>query len=293
MKIELPFWPPAIVTVRVQYWLLNHHSSGSSLTALGVWLLLVLVLPLIMASASVREACPTLKPLWWSVGCFTFSLVLVAAALWFWGAVEVRGDIGSVAGLTLVGAVWLAVSQWLVSWLGLSFRDDVLERKNRAAMLALGGANISIAIAFAAGNLGEGPSYSENIFSAALSTGALLALWFMLELGGRVSCAIAEERDVASGMRLGGLLLCWALILGRAVTGNWHSAAATIHDFVRDGWPALLLCLVALPVELLLQPSRQRPFPACPACGLVPVQCYVAGTVLWLWHLGRWEGMPQ
>jgi hypothetical protein len=94
-------------------------------------------------------------------------------------------------------------------------------------------------------------------------------------------------------MRLGGLLLCWALILGRAVTGNWHSAAATIHDFVRDGWPALLLCLVALPVELLLQPSRQRPFPAWPACGLVPVQCYVAGTVLWLWHLGRWEGMPQ
>ena len=292
MKIELPFWPPAIVTVRVQYGLLNHHSPGSSLTALGVWLLLVLVLPLIMASASVREACPTLKPLWWSVGCFTFSLVLVAAALWFWGAVEVRGDIGSVAGLTLVGAVWLAVSQWLVSWLGLSFRDDVGTEKPR-------------------GHAGAGrrEHIHRHRFRRRQSGGRALLFgkYFLRGLVHRRAAGLMVHAGIG---RPGFLRHCRgarcglrdaagrpAIVLGADPGACGHRqlalAAATIHDFVRDGWPALLLCLVALPVELLLQPSRQRPLPAWPACGLVPVQCYVAGTVLWLWHLGRWEGMPQ
>ena len=73
---------------------------------------------------------------------------------------------------------------------------------------------------------GKAPRMRKISSRAGLSTGGLLALWFMLETGGQVSRSIAEERDVASGVRLGGLLLAWALILGRAITGNWHSGAA-------------------------------------------------------------------
>jgi hypothetical protein len=56
----------------------------------------------------------------------------------------------------------------------------------------------------------------------------------------------AEERDLASGLRLCGLLVANGLILGRAVAGNWHSEAATIHDLIHDGWAASLLSAAAL-----------------------------------------------
>jgi hypothetical protein len=219
-------------------------------------------------------------------------LLLIASALWFWGAKEVRGNVGSVCFLTLIGGVWLGFANLLFSWFGLSIHEDALERRNPAALIALVCALFSTAITFAAGNLGEGPSYSENIFCAALATGGLFLLWLVLELGGRVSASIAEERNLASGLRFGGLLLAWGLILGRAVTGNWHSATSAVSDFFHDGWVAAIICLVAVIVELLLKPSRMRPFPSWPACGLVPALLYLAFATVWLWHLGRWEGMP-
>jgi hypothetical protein len=219
-------------------------------------------------------------------------LLLMAFALWFWGAKAVRGNLDEVFFLTLAGAFWLMVAHALFPWFGLSIRDDAWERKNVAALVALICALFSIAIIFAAGNLGEGPSYSENIFCAGLATGGLFGLWLGLELGGQMSVSIAEERDLASGVRFGGLLLAWGLILGRAVTGNWHSYAATIQHFLRDGWLAVMLCLLALVIERWLKPSRTRPFPSWPACGLAPALLYLMGAILWLWHLGRWEGMP-
>jgi uncharacterized membrane protein YjfL (UPF0719 family) len=229
----------------------------------------------------------------WILVCACSSLALIASALWFWGAQEVRGDAGQVVFLTAVGAVWLLAAHALFPWLGLSFRDDALERMNSAALVALTGALLATAITFAAGNLGEGPSYSENIFCAAWSTGGLFALWLALELTSRVSVSIAEERDFATGLRFGALLLAWGLILGRAVTGNWHSCETAVHDFFHQGWVAALVGLVALVVERWLRPSRMRPFPSWPACGLLPALLYLAAAAAWLWHLGRWEGMPQ
>ena len=220
------------------------------------------------------------------------SVALIVAALWFWGAREVRGNPGSVGCLTCLGAVWLVVAHKLIPWLGLDFREDAINRKNPAALAALCCALLALAIAFAAGNLGEGPSYCENVFCAGLSTGGLFLLWFLYELCTHVSRSIADERNLATGLRFGGLLLAWGLILARAVTGNWHSADAANADFPRDGWPAGVICLAAIMVELFLKPSRLRPFPSWPACGLVPALAYLAIAAAWVWHLGRWEGMP-
>jgi hypothetical protein len=225
--------------------------------------------------------------------CVIASLALIAAALWCWGAVEVRGQVGEVFFLTFLGCIWLIVSYALFPWLGLSVADDAIERRNPAALVAHGGAGVSVAITFAAGNLGEGPSYWNNIFSAALGTGGLFALWFLLEIAGKVSISIAEERDPASGLRLGGFLLAVGLILGRAVAGDWHSESATVRDFLSDGWPAAVLWLIALVLEMMLRPSRYSPFPAWRACGLVPALLYLGFATMWVWHLGRWEGMPK
>jgi hypothetical protein len=104
---------------------------------------------------------------------------------------------------------------------------------------------------------------------------------------------IAEERDLASGLRLCGFFLAIGLVLGRAVAGDWHSPAATIQDFGHDGWPAAIVCAVALPIERFARPNRRRPFPPWPSYGLLPALLYLALAGGWLWHLGAWEGMPR
>lgn len=249
-----------------------------------------------MLSASVQIAEPRRShagSLFWLIPAgAVVSIALTVAALWFWGAKEVRGHPAEVLFLTFVGVVWIVVAHKLFPWLGLSIRDDAYDRKNSAAAVALACALVSAAITFAAGNLGEGPSYWENIFCAALATGGLFVLWIAMEIWGNVSVSIAEERDLASGLRFGSLLLAWGLILGRATTGNWHSAENAVRDFFRDGWVAAILCLTALAVELLLKPSRTRPFPSWLACGVIPASAYLLAAAAWLWRLGRWEGMP-
>jgi hypothetical protein len=103
--------------------------------------------------------------------------MVIASALWFWGAKEVRGQGSQVLFVTLVGIFWLVCAHKLFPWLGLSIRDDAFDRKNSAAAIALASALLSVAVTFAAGNLGEGPSYWENMFCAGLATGGLCALW--------------------------------------------------------------------------------------------------------------------
>ena len=230
----------------------------------------------------------------WAFGfCVAASLIMVAVALHLWGAAEVRANASDVFFLTFVGAVWLVLAAKLFPWLGLSFRDDAMERRNTAALTALCGAVPAVALTYIGGSLGEGPSYWNNVFSASLGTVGLLGVWLLLELGAKVSVSIAEERDFASGLRMCGFLLAIGLVLGRAAAGDWHSESATVRDFIRDGWPATILWVIAFVIERLLRPSRRRPFPAWLSYGLLPALFYLALAAAWLWHLGAWEGMPR
>jgi hypothetical protein len=230
----------------------------------------------------------------WAIGVsVTVGLMMVAMALNFWGAKEIRSSPDEVVVLTLVAAAWLLIAMRLFSWLGLSFKDDAVDRKNIAALIVLCGAVISMALIYAGGSIGEGPSYWNNFFSAGLGTLGLFGLWILLELGGKPSISITEDRDAASGLRLCCFLLAVGLILGRAVAGNWHSESETVHDFIHDGWPAALICATAILVELFARPNRSRPFPDLPIHGLIPGGAYLALAAAWLRHLGAWEGMPK
>jgi hypothetical protein len=230
----------------------------------------------------------------WAFGvCVAVSLLLIMVSLHWWGAAEVRANAGEVLVLTVVGTVWLVLATKLISWFGLSFRDDVVERKNRAALVALCGAEVSVAVIYAGGSLGEGPSYLNNFFSAGVGTAGLFLLWILIEIGGRASISIAEERDLASGVRLCGSLIAIGLVLGRAVAGDWHSESATLRDFVTDGWPALVVCVVTVVAERCVRPSRHSPFPSWRSSGLIPAVLYLALAGAWVCHLGPWEGMPR
>ena len=61
----------------------------------------------------------------------------------------------------------------------------------------------------------------------------------------------------------------------------------------QGGWPAVAICVLAIPIERFARPSRQRPFPAWTRYGLIPGLVYLALAGAWLWHLGSWEGMSK
>lgn len=225
--------------------------------------------------------------------CYLASILVISFALWRWGAAEVRGHLGEVLGLTIFGIFWLIVCLHLFSWFGLCIGDDALERRNPAALIGCIGATLAVAFIYAAGNFGEGPSYWNNVFSEGVGTLGFFALWLGLEIGGRVSRTIAEERDIAGGIRFGAFAIAAGLILARAIAGDWHSAQNTVHDFVRDGWPAAVLMLFAAAVERLLRPNRAHPVRPWISCGLLPAIIYLVCACVWLVHLGRWEGMPR
>jgi len=216
---------------------------------------------------------------WVLNGCVVASLLLIAVGLHLWGSVEIRANSDEVLFLTCVAGAWILLATKLFAWLGLSFRDDVIERKNTAALVGLCGAVMSVAVVYAGGSFGEGPSYLNNLFAVGLATTGLFLFWILLEIAGKTSISIAEERDLASGIRLCGFLLAIGLVLGRAVAGDWHSASATIHDFVIDGWPAIVIFIAALANDRFLRPSRRRPFPSWPSSGLVPALMFPALAV--------------
>jgi hypothetical protein len=225
--------------------------------------------------------------------CLLAGLSLIMAALRLWGAAEVRTSHGEILILMIFGNFWLIVTVALFPWFGLSLREDAMERRNPGALVALCGALLGVALTYGGGNVGEGPSYWNNIFSAGLGTGALFGLWVAMELGGRVSVSIAEDRDLASGLRLGAFLLAAGLIFGRAVAGDWHSEWATVRDFVRDGWPGVALLAVAIPIERVARPSLANALPSWKTHGFPPALFHLLVAALWLWNRGRWEGFPK
>jgi len=225
--------------------------------------------------------------------CAVAALTFVAVTLEFWGAAEIRATVSEVFFLTLMAAVWLILATKLFPWMGLSLRDDAVERKNVSALIALCGAVLALGIIYAGANLGEGPSFTNNFFCDVIGSASFFLLWFLLELFGKVSRSIAEDRDLATGLRTCGLFLAFGLIIGRALAGDWHSKTATVQEFIRDGWPAAILLVLALIVEPFARPNRRQPFPPWPAYGLLPAAVYISLSAVWLWHLGAWEGMPK
>lgn len=225
--------------------------------------------------------------------CVAASLFVIGAALDWWGAKEIRGDTGEIFFLTLCGAFCLLLCIYLFKWLGISLRDDVVDRGNEGALIALCSGTMATALIYVGGSAGEGPSYLNNVFSVGLALAGLFFLWILMEAAGGISMSIAEERDLASGIRFGGFLLALGLVFGRAVAGDWHSVSATVHDFFHYGWFAVVICAVALVLERFARPNRQRPFPSWQMFGLFPALLYLAIAGGWLRHIGPWEGMPK
>ena len=180
----------------------------------------------------------------------------------------------------IMGAGWVGAVLWIWQLLGITLRDDLLERGNAAAACAIAGAMVALTFCFAGGNVGDGPGWWVVVFAAVLSTGTLLVLWCVLERVSRLGEAITVDRDAASGLRAAGYLIGFGAILGRAVAGNWVSAGATIADFAVLGWPALVVLVVAVILEKALGPNARAPQRSALVFGL-PVFLAVLAASAW------------
>jgi uncharacterized membrane protein YjfL (UPF0719 family) len=216
--------------------------------------------------------------------CAAFLFVLLK----LFSAEDVRDDPDYLAFYMLLGAAWLIAGQTPLPLLGLSFRDDVLERGNRAASYAIAGAFFGITLCYAGGNAGNGPGWWVVVFSAALSTAALLLLWTAFASLTALADRIAIDRDEAAGLRAVGFFVGCGLVLGRAVAGDWISASATLTDFVSLAWPAGLLTMGAAAMERAVRPAAERgPAPAF-SCGLLPGLVLAGAGAIAVVLLGPW-----
>lgn len=187
----------------------------------------------------------------------------------------------------VVGAAWVALALSALRWLDWHFHEDVLERNNRAAALAHGGAIVGLMLAFAGANIGDGPSWMVVIFCALLSTAALMAFWLIVDLSTGWGRHVTVDRDPASGLRAGAFFVAGGLIAGRAVAGDWVSVPATMQDYFSEIWGLVPLALLAGVNQLLLRPSERHPHGSLPAAalgsfvliGCAVVFCYYMGPM--------------
>jgi hypothetical protein len=226
-----------------------------------------------------RSGLRTLRPERAGTGPLAGALALCTGLLFIvlktWASFDVVDDPRYVFMYLVLGLAWLRLAALAFPFVGLSVRDDVLERGNGAALTTAIGGLVAVTLCYAGANIGNGPGWWVVVFSAALATGTLLLAWLALGQITGAADAVTIDRDPAAGLRLGAFLVASGLVLGRAVAGDWASAAATVADFLVV-IPALVpMLIVAVVVERLARPTPQRPHAPFVPLGVAPATLYV------------------
>lgn len=213
------------------------------------------------------------------------SLALLFVVLCLWAADDVRCSGTYLAFYMFAGAAWVGFSVLWLDFLGISPRDDVIERQNLAAAFATSGAVFGITFCYAGANIGNGRGWWVVVFSAGLATIAFFGLWAMIERLTTISESVTVDRFVGAGLRLGGLLIAMGMILGRAVAGDWVSAAATVRDFAFVAWPVVPLTLLAVVIERVQSPdASHREGESLVGLFVAMVYLAIAGLYVFVWQ---------
>jgi hypothetical protein len=229
-------------------------------------------------------------------GSRTLLLVLpliALAGLWrtlaSFAALDVREDARYQFLFVAMGTIWVFVLPRALSFIGVSYRDDALERRNQAAATAIAGTVAGLGILFAGSNMGEGPSIWNTVETAIAATALLFAAVLVLALVTRVGDTIAIERDLSSGVRFAGWIAASGVVLGRASAGDWAGTDAMLADLTRIGWPVAVLLVFAVALELTLRPKVSAPQPSVVTAGVVPALGFVAVSLAYVAYLPHWS----
>jgi len=215
------------------------------------------------------------------------------ALLLFWvlaehSAVDVRSSSLYLVFYLSLGCAWVGLATRWLPYLGVSIRDDVVERRNPAAAMAIVGMMFGLTFAFAGGNVGNGPGWWCVVICAGLATASLGATWLALHVVAGVPETLTVDRDVATGVRVGVLVALLGMVFGRAAAGDWVSVGDTVWTFSSLAWPGFVIAAVAAPIELTLRPTAERPRRSVLTAGLGPAALYTVGAFVAL----RWAGLP-
>lgn len=189
----------------------------------------------------------------------------MSVGLVFWGVLEVsasdvQDDSFYIFFYLVLATAWYGAVERSIDLLGISAREDVLERRNGNAVGIIWGAQLGAMLCFLGANVGNGPGVHVVLFSGLLSTGTLFLTWLSCEGFLRRSFVeeITVERDLGTSLRWGGFFLAVGIILGWSVAGDWVSVEATIADFAYSAWPVLPFAALAVMGENLAHSSRSR-----------------------------------
>lgn len=222
------------------------------------------------------------------------AMIVLIVVLWGLGdPVYVAGHFDYTMLFLAGGASWIFNFANAFPLLGLSARDDVLERQNQSAAVAISGGMMGIMLAYAGSNIGNGPTIWTTLFPALIAAVALLVLWAILELIGGARDAITIEHDLAGGVRLASFLIGAGAILGRAMASDWHGWPDTVQTFIQLGWPTILLALAASALNRTLAPNPRRLYPSVIYCGLIPSAVLLLLVVGYIVSLGWPEVAPM
>jgi hypothetical protein len=149
----------------------------------------------------------------------------------------------------LIGFAWLYIGVGaMFLFFDLSWKDDILGRGNRAALIAFAGGFMGICAIYSGANIGDGPGWWCVFFAGGLGLLAFFGLGMLLNAWTSASERITVDRDLGCGIRFGSYLLSSGIILARASAGDWTSFSATVIEFM-DGYPVLFLVLLAMMIE--------------------------------------------
>lgn len=222
------------------------------------------------------------------VVCPAALLLLLGLVLTRAAAQEVRDDWRYVSLFLFVGAVWLIGVARILAALGVSARDDALERNNLAAAIAVAGALTGGMLIYGFANLGAGETIWTTIGPAVLASMCAFVLWGIHQRLSDASDAISIDRDSGSAVRFAGMAIGTGLIIGRAVAGNYESASATVRDLGLHGWPALPLALAAAFIQRYFKPVARVRSRALDVLASLSAFAYAACGVLDVVVLGAW-----
>jgi len=217
------------------------------------------------------------------------SAVLLFMVLRIWASHDVRDAPQYLIMYSLMGAAWVGMFTVLMfPWMGLHFVHDAIERRNLPSALAIASAMIGFTLAFAGGNIGDGPGWWVVVLSSGLATGTLATCWFALSQGANMAEEISVDRDMAAGLRLSGFLIGGGVICGRGAAGNWVSVPATVADFLSLAWTIVPLLAVTWLFDYLGSPTPERPKPDAALYGGVPAIFCIGAAIVVVTMWGKW-----
>ncbi len=173
--------------------------------------------------------------------------VLIALTVIKFSASDIVTDITYISMYLVMGYALLKIAGQLDPVHRVSYRVDVLERRNSMAGYYLGARTLAIALIFSGSMIGEGPGFYVVL-------GFFGAGWLVLELSVWALCkirnwkireSILRESDVARTSVIAGWYIGIALILRLACAGDFLGWDIGLRDFVIKASPILVLIVVS------------------------------------------------